>query len=199
MKRMSGNTPEHVSRIREIFTKSAGAQSAAADCISADVAEAASLVTEALRNGRKVLLCGNGGSAADAQHIAAELAGRLRMDRKGLPAIALTVNPSVMTALSNDYGYDKVFSRQVEALAGEGDVVVGISTSGMSANVAAALEAAVGKGAVTIGLTGRSGGDMEAHCSCIVRVPADDTQRIQEVHIVIGHAICEIVETELFG
>jgi D-sedoheptulose 7-phosphate isomerase len=196
---MSGNTEGRASRVREIFIESADAQSAAADGISEDVAEAASLVTEALRSGRKVLLCGNGGSAADAQHVAAELAGRLRMDRAGLPAIALTVNPSVMTALSNDYGYENVFSRQVEALAREGDVVVGISTSGTSPNVAAALKSARERGAVTIGLTGRSGGDMEAHCSRIVRVPADDTQRIQEVHIVIGHAICEIVETELFG
>lgn len=195
---MSGNKDGGVSRVRRIFRESAEAQIKASDAVADEVARAATAVAEALRAGGKILLCGNGGSAADAQHIAAELAGRLRKERAGLPAIALTVNPSVMTALSNDYGYEKVFSRQVEALAREGDVVVGISTSGTSANVTEALRAAVDRGAVTIGLTGNSGGDMEAYCTHIIRVPVDDTQRVQEVHIVVGHAICEIVESDLF-
>ena len=186
-------------RVREIFLESAAAHKAAADALPAIVADAATAVTEALRAGRKVLLFGNGGSAADAQHIAAELAGRLRAERAGLPAIALTVNPSVMTALSNDYGYEKVFSRQVEALAREGDIVVGISTSGASPNVVRALEAALVRGAVTVGLMGAGGGEMEKHCRYAIKVPVDDTQRVQELHIAVGHAICELVEAELFG
>jgi D-sedoheptulose 7-phosphate isomerase len=146
-----------------------------------------------------VLLCGNGGSAADAQHIAAELAGRLRRERAGLPAIALTVNPSVLTAVSNDYGYEMVFARQVDALGRKGDVLIGISTSGTSPNVVRALEAARARGMATIGLMGERGGPMEAHCDVAVAAPSSDTQRIQEIHIVVGHAICEIVESELFG
>jgi D-sedoheptulose 7-phosphate isomerase len=152
-----------------------------------------------LRAGNKVLLCGNGGSAADAQHIAAELAGRLRLERGGLPAVALTVNPSVMTALANDYGYDMVFARQVEALAVRGDVLIGISTSATSPNVLRALEAARDRGVVTIGLAGRDPDEMAALCDHIIAVPDGDTQRVQEIHIAAGHAICEIVESTLFG
>jgi D-sedoheptulose 7-phosphate isomerase len=145
-----------------------------------------------------VLLCGNGGSASDAQHIAAELAGRLRMERRGLPAIALTVNPSILTALSNDYGYELVFARQVEALGQEGDVLVGITTSGGSANVIRALEAARKAGLRTVGLAGRNTVSMVGLCDHLISVQSEDTQRIQEIHIATGHAICEIVESELF-
>lgn len=186
-------------RVEALFRESAEAHARAAESIARDIAGAARAVTDALRDGHKVLLCGNGGSAADAQHLAAELAGRLRIERGGLPAVALTVNPSVMTALSNDYGYEMVFARQVEALGREGDVLVAISTSGRSANVVRALEAARAGGLVTVGLTGEDPGPMGPLCDHSVRAPAADTQRVQEVHIAAGHAICEIVERELFG
>jgi D-sedoheptulose 7-phosphate isomerase len=188
-----------VDRVRAVFTESSRIHAEAAESLSEAVAAAAAAVTAALRAGRKVLLCGNGGSASDAQHIAAELAGRLRLERRGLPAVALTVNPSVLTALSNDYGYDMVFARQVEALGGEGDVLVGISTSGTSANVVSALMAARAGGLTTVGLVGSNPGEMAGLCDHLVAVPSDDTQRIQEIHIAAGHAICEIVESELFG
>jgi D-sedoheptulose 7-phosphate isomerase len=186
-------------RVTSILMASSATLATAAREIAPEVAEAASVVTDALRRGSKVLLCGNGGSAADAQHIAAELAGRLRRDRAGLPAIALTVNASVLTALSNDYGYDAVFARQVEALGREGDVLIGLSTSGSSGNVVRALETGHAGGLATIGLMGQAGSAMEQHCDVSIRVPASDTQRIQEVHITVGHAICEIVEEALFG
>ncbi len=186
-------------RVRAIFAESARVHEMAAESLSDVIAASATAVTDALRAGNKVLLCGNGGSAADAQHIAAELAGRLRLERGGLPAIALTVNPSVMTALANDYGYDMVFARQVEALGREGDVLVGISTSGRSANVVRALEAARSAGLVTVGLVGRDTEQMEGLCDHLIAVPVQDTQRIQEIHIAAGHAMCEIVEAALFG
>jgi D-sedoheptulose 7-phosphate isomerase len=191
--------PGEIERVEEIFRQSSEAHGRAAATLGAVVAEAAALVVAAFRNGAKVLLCGNGGSAADAQHIAAELAGRLRRERDGLPAVALTVNPSVLTAVSNDYGYEKVFARQVEALGRSGDVLIGISTSGSSPNVVRALEAARKLGITTIGLMGERRGPMESHCDVAVAAPSTDTQRIQEIHIVVGHAICEIVESELFG
>ena len=171
----------------------------AAESLSDVIAAAAAAVTASRRPGNKVLLCGNGGSAADAQHIAAELAGRLRLERHGLPAIALTVNPSVMTALANDYGYDMVFARQVEALGRKGDVLVGISTSGSSTNVVRALETARTAGLVTVGLVGQDARQMEGLCDHLIEAPTDDTQRIQEIHIAAGHAMCEIVESALFG
>ena len=196
---MERQTETGAERVRAIFVESAKVHEMAAESLADVVAAAAAAVTDSLRAGKKVLLCGNGGSAADAQHIAAELAGRLRLERAGLPAIALTVNPSVMTALANDYGYDAVFARQVEALGRTGDVLVGISTSGTSANVVAALEAARAAGTVTVGLVGRDAGSMGELCDHLVAVPSDDTQRIQEIHIAAGHAICEIVESALFG
>lgn len=171
----------------------------AAESLCDVIAAAAVAVTDALRAGRKVLLCGNGGSAADAQHIAAELAGRLRLERGGLPAIALTVNPSVMTALANDYGYDMVFARQVEALGREGDVLIGISTSGGSANVVKALETARAAGLITVGLAGPDTEQIVGLCDHLIPVPVRDTQRIQEIHIAAGHAMCEIIESALFA
>ena len=185
--------------MRAIFAESARVHEMAAESLSYVIAASATAVTDALRAGNKVLLCGNGGSAADAQHIAAELAGRLRLERGGLPAIALTVNPSVMTALANDYGYDMVFARQVEALGRKGDVLVGISTSGRSANVVRALETARSAELVTVGLVGRDTEQMEGLCDHLIAVPVQDTQRIQEIHIAAGHAMCEIVESALFG
>jgi D-sedoheptulose 7-phosphate isomerase len=152
----------------------------------------------ALGNGRKVLFAGNGGSAADAQHLAAELVSRFAYDRPGLPAFALTTDTSVLTAIGNDYGYDQLFARQIEAVGAAGDVFFGISTSGRSPNVLCALDAARAKGLVTVGMTGHAGGQMPGRCDYLLRVPSDSTPRIQEGHIAIGHAICQIIEARLF-
>jgi D-sedoheptulose 7-phosphate isomerase len=164
------------------------------------IGEIAELIVKAYRNGKKVILFGNGGSAADAQHIAAELMGKYYLERDPLPAIALTVNTSSLTALGNDYSFGLIFARQLEALGEAGDVVIGISTSGDSENVIRALEVAKGKGLMTVGFTGRDGGrlknDVVHYC---LNIPSEDTPRIQEGHITMGHIICEIVERELFG
>ena len=151
------------------------------------------------RTGGKVVLFGNGGSAADAQHIASELMGRFMLNRQALPAIVLTTNTSTLTAVANDYGYDAVFSRQVEALVNEGDVAIGISTSGNSPNVIEAMKMAKTKGAKTIGLTGGNGGKLAEVADLVLIVPSDSTPRIQEAHITIGHIVCELVEKELSG
>ena len=156
--------------------------------------EASALMVDTLKNGNKVLLCGNGGSAADAQHIAAELTGRYKTERRGLPGIALTTDTSAITAISNDYGYDRVFDRQVEALANEGDLLIGISTSGNSGNILSALKVAKELGCVTVGLSGRDGGKMNDVCDVNLVVPSDDTPRIQEMHILFGHTLCQIVD-----
>ena len=158
---------------------------------------AAKLCISGLNGGGKILIFGNGGSAADAQHIAAELVGRYKIERKGLPAIALTTDTSALTAIGNDYGYDHVFDRQVEALANEGDVVIGISTSGNSDNVINALKLAKDLGCKTIGFTGRDGGMMNSLCDVNLVVPAQDTARIQELHIVIGHTMCHLIENNI--
>ena len=151
-------------------------------------------LTRAILDGNKVLWCGNGGSAADSQHMAAELMGRFRRERCGLPSIALTTDTSILTAIGNDYGYERVFQRQVEALCVKGDVVVGISTSGNSRNVCAALEAAREIGAFTVALTGEGGGNMAAIADATLSVPSRDTARIQEGHILCGHMLCDWVE-----
>jgi len=156
-------------------------------------------IIKAYRDKKKVLIFGNGGSAADAQHIAAELVSKFYMERPGLPAIALNTNVSILTAVGNDYGYERVFARQVEALASEGDVVIGISTSGNSPNVLAALEAAKGIGAYTVGLAGLKGSKIGSVADLTFNVPSKDTPRIQEVHITAGHIICEVVEKEMFS
>ena len=157
----------------------------------------ADLIINAYRNGGKVVLFGNGGSAADAQHIAAELVGQFLIKRQSFPAIALNTNTSILTAIANDYGYDLIFARQVEALVDNGDVVIGISTSGNSPNVVNAIELAKTKGAKTVVLTGGSGGKLAEAADLTLTVPSDSTPRIQEAHITIGHIICEIVEEEL--
>jgi len=157
------------------------------------------LIIKAFRNDKKMFLCGNGGSAADAQHIAAELSGRFYLDRKPLFAEALHVNTSYLTAVANDYSYEKVFSRLVEAKGRPGDILIGISTSGNSKNVIEAMEVANKIGMITIGLTGNTGGKMAYICKYCVKVPSTDTPRIQEAHILIGHIICEVVEKELFS
>ena len=156
----------------------------------------AKYVEKALAEGHKVLFCGNGGSAADSQHLAAEFVGRFQKERKGLPAIALTVDTSILTAVANDYGYDTVFARQVQALGEPGDVLVGISTSGNSKNVLLAVEEAKAKGITCIGLTAEGGGKMAAACDICLAVPAKVTARAQEMHILMGHILCELVDHE---
>ncbi|NQU06330.1 MAG: D-sedoheptulose 7-phosphate isomerase [Calditrichaeota bacterium] len=157
----------------------------------------AETIANALKNDHKLLLFGNGGSAADAQHVAAEMVGRFEMERKAYPAIALTTDTSILTAIGNDYGFEKVFSRQVEALVCEGDVAVGISTSGSSANVLKGLVTAKEKGAVCISFTGGRGGALPGNCDICFIAPADKTCRIQELHIAAWHVICDLVEKEL--
>jgi len=155
---------------------------------------AAQMMVETLQSGHKILLCGNGGSAADAQHIAAELTGRYKSERKGLPGIALTTDTSALTAIANDYGYARVFDRQVEALANTGDMLIGISTSGNSDNIISALNLAQSLGCKTLGFSGRTGGKMNESCDLNLVVPSEDTPRIQEMHILIGHILCQAVD-----
>ena len=157
---------------------------------------AAKICIDSLKKGGKILIIGNGGSAADAQHIAAELVGRYKAERKGLSAIALTTDTSVITSIANDYGYLHVFDRQVEALANEGDVVIGISTGGGSANVISALKLANDLGCKTIGFSGRDGGEFNALCDVNLIAIAEATPRIQEMHILIGHTLCHLIELE---
>jgi D-sedoheptulose 7-phosphate isomerase len=155
-------------------------------------------MVKCFRNGGKVLFCGNGGSAADAQHLAAELSGRYYYDRDPLPAEALHVNTSFLTAVANDYSFDEVYARMVKGNGQKGDILVGFSTSGNSANIIRAFEQALQSGMTTVGFTGKSGGKLKEHCCYLVNVPSSDTPRIQESHITIGHIICQIVESELF-
>ena len=157
---------------------------------------AAKLCIDSLINGNKILIFGNGGSAADAQHIAAELVGRYKTERKGLSAIALTTDTSILTSVSNDYGYLYLFKRQVEALANDGDVLIGISTGGTSANVVSALKIAKKLGCQSIGFSGRDGGEFNSVCDVNLKAIAEDTPRIQEMHILFGHIICHLIELE---
>jgi D-sedoheptulose 7-phosphate isomerase len=161
-----------------------------------DLAAAAQLCIDSIRNGGKILLFGNGGSAADAQHIAAELIGRYKTDRKSLPAIALSTDTSALTSIANDYGYDNVFKRQIEGIANKGDVAIGISTSGNSSNVINALKLALELNCKTIGFSGQVVGEMKDICDINLAVPSEDTPRIQEMHIVIGHTICHLIDRE---
>ncbi|HVC46971.1 MAG TPA: D-sedoheptulose 7-phosphate isomerase [Terracidiphilus sp.] len=151
-------------------------------------------MARAVLAGKKILWCGNGGSAADSQHLAAELMGRYRRERRGLPSVALTTDTSILTAIGNDYGFDRVFARQVEGLCAPGDVVVGISTSGNSRNVCAALETAKSLGAFTVAFTGESGGELLSLADITLRMPSSDTARIQEGHILCGHMLCDWIE-----
>lgn len=171
----------------------------AADALLARVEAAALACITALNNGGKILLAGNGGSAADAQHIAGEFVSRFAFDRPGLPAIALTTDSSILTAIGNDYGYEKLFARQVQAHAQKGDVFIAYSTSGKSPNVIAALQEAKSRGVVCIGMTGNRGGPMQALCEHYLDVPSGDTPKIQEGHAVLGHILCGLVERALFA
>ena len=158
------------------------------------IESAAKICIESLKNGGKILIFGNGGSAADAQHIAAELVSRYKTERKGLAAIALTTDSSIITAIGNDYGFDIIFTRQIEALSNQGDVAMGISTGGTSENILKALNLSNEKNCKTIGLSGRGGGGFNKICDINLVVPAEDTPRIQEMHIFIGHTICHLIE-----
>ncbi|HPC97864.1 MAG TPA: D-sedoheptulose 7-phosphate isomerase [Bacteroidales bacterium] len=168
------------------------------DLLIKEISNSAEVCVEALKAGRKILIAGNGGSAADAQHMAGELVNRFMFERPGLSAIALTTDTSVLTSVSNDSGFEEVFSRQVEALGSEGDVLILISTSGRSMNILKAAETAHKKNVSVIGLTGRTGGQMDKYCDLLIKVPSDNTPRIQECHILIEHILCSIIENKIF-
>lgn len=163
------------------------------------IEEVAKLCVSLYRGSNKTILAGNGGSAADAQHIAAELVGRYGFDRPSIPSLALTTDTSNLTAIGNDYGYDKVFSRQLEGMGQSGDIFIGISTSGNSVNIINAFHSAKTKGIITVALVGRDGGEMAKIADYAIVVPSDSTPRIQESHILIGHILCDIIEKEIFG
>ena len=186
-------------RIQKFLKKSGDLKYQVAETLSGEILKAAHTICDCISGGGKLLLMGNGGSAADSQHIAAELIGRFKKERKAIPALALTVDSSALTALGNDYGFDTIFSRQVEALATPNDAVIGISTSGNSRNVIQALNLAREVGSSTIGLMGNDGGHMKNCVDVGIIVPSNDTARIQEVHITVGHIICEIIEQDLYS
>ena len=163
------------------------------------IAASVDLIVNAFRNGNRVYFCGNGGSAADAQHLAAEFSGRFYTDRKALPAEALHCNTSYLTAVGNDYGFDEIYSRLIDGIGEKGDVLVGLSTSGNSPNILKAFNTAKKKEMITIGFTGKSGGEMRALCNHLINIPSTDTPRIQESHIMIGHIICQLVEEKYFA
>lgn len=167
--------------------------------LAPQIAEMVALLVETFTRGGKLLVMGNGGSAADAQHFVAEIVGRFKLERRGLPAIALSTDTSILTAIGNDYGFDRVFHRQVEALAAPGDLVVGISTSGNSPNVQQALILAREKGCRTVGLLGKDGGSIKQYCDLALVVPTPDTPRVQEGHITIIHIVCDLLEKTMFA
>ena len=186
------------SAARAALSASASALAEVAKRNAVAVAQAAETIVDCFENGGTVYFCGNGGSAADAQHLAAEFSGRYLVDRPGLPAVALTTNSSALTAIGNDYGYDEVFSRQLEGLGAPGDVLVAITTSGRSGSIRNAIAAADALGMVTIGMTGAKGAEFAATCDIALVTPSDSTPNIQEGHIAMGHAFCLLVERALF-
>ena len=163
------------------------------------IAASVDVIVNAFRNGNRVYFCGNGGSAADAQHLAAEFSGRFYTNRKALPAEALHCNTSYLTAVANDYGFDEIYSRLIDGIGETGDILIGLSTSGNSANIVKAFETAKKKAMITIGFTGKSGGNMKPLCDHLVNIPSTDTPRIQESHIMVGHIICQLVEENYFA
>jgi D-sedoheptulose 7-phosphate isomerase len=189
-------------RIQRHFSLSIETKQKASELLPEAIASAASVMIQALRGGNKILSCGNGGSAGDAQHFSSELLNRFEMERPGLPAIALTTDSSTLTSIANDYAYREIFSKQVLALGKEGDVLLAISTSGNSDNVAAALHAAHERQMPIIALTGKDGGEMAGILTdkdIEVRVPSDSTARIQESHLVVIHCLCDLIDQHLFG
>lgn len=189
----------HRDEIRRQLEESCRVKQNFSEALLARVEQLAEQAAAALGRGNKVVLFGNGGSAADAQHLAAELVVRLRADRPGLPALALTTNPSVLTAASNDYGFEQVFARQIESLVAPGDVLIALSTSGNSPNVVRGLEAGERRGAYRVALTGETGGAVADKADLLINVPSRDSQRIQEAHITIGHIVCSLIEQMHFG
>lgn len=169
------------------------------DLLLEKILETINKITNCFQTGHKVFFCGNGGSAADAQHLAAEFSGRFYLDRSGLPATALHCNTSHLTAVGNDMGFDQIYSRLLEGSASSGDILVGLSTSGNSGNIIKAFEKAREMNVYVIGFTGRTGGKMKDLCDLLINIPSDDTPRIQESHMLIGHIVCEIVEQNLFS
>lgn len=190
---------DHVSQIRAQLQESCRVKQSFSDELIRRIAQFAVISAEALAAGKKLVFFGNGGSAADAQHLAAELVVKLRNDRPGLAALALTVNPSVITAAANDYGFQQVFARQIESLVTPGDVLVALSTSGVSPNVVLGIEAGARCQARRIALTGETGGDLADKVDLLLNVPSRDPQRIQEAHITIGHIACSLIEEIRFG
>jgi D-sedoheptulose 7-phosphate isomerase len=182
---INSHIQNHIEVVRQLADETPDLEGVAVVCI------------EALRNGNKLLAAGNGGSVADAHHFAAELTGRFKKERKALPALALDANPSAVTAIGNDYSFAKVYSRQIEALAQKGDVFFGISTSGNSENIIEALKAAKISGCKTIGLTGKTGGNMVELCDFLINIPSEDTPRIQEMHSLIIHTLSDLIEDAL--
>ena len=191
----------NISEIKRIIEDSIATKQAivSGQTLMQTASKIANAITLCYRNGGKVLFCGNGGSAADAQHLAAELSGRFYFDRPPLDAEALHVNSSYVTAVANDYTYDEIYSRYVNGVGKKGDVLIGISTSGNSENILRALKVAKSKGLVTVAMTGESGGKMKDVVDYLLNVPSTDTPRIQEAHIMLGHIFCQIVEEDLFG
>ena len=190
-------SPEEIETVRRTIQESIQVKEGLLQTAVPHIVQAADWIVRSYREGGKLILFGNGGSAADAQHIAAELVGRFERERRALPAIALTTNSSTLTAIGNDYDYAKIFSRQIEAWAKPEDVVIGISTSGNSPNVLEGVAAAKAKGAKTIGLTGEKGGKMASKTDLCIKVPSSSTARIQESHIMIGHILCLLVDQQL--
>lgn len=188
-------------KIRKIISESVEVKNKLLETegILRSVDEIASLMVQALKNGNRIYFCGNGGSAADAQHLAAEFSGRFYIDRDALPAEALHCNTSYITAVGNDYGYDLVYARLIKGIGNKGDFLVGLSTSGNSVNIIKAFEVAREKGIVTVGFTGQSGGKMKELSDYLLNVPSSNTPRIQESHIMLGHIICQLVEEQYFG
>lgn len=184
----------HAEEIRRQLAESARVKQSFPDTLIAGIGEFAERGAVALCSGGKLVFFGNGGSAADAQHLAAELVVRMRKEREGLAALALTTNTSILTAAGNDYGFERVFARQIESLVSEKDVLVAISTSGTSANIVAGVEAGRKRRAFVVGMTGESGGQLKGKVDLLLNVPSNDPQRIQEAHITIGHIVCSMIE-----
>lgn len=191
---------DNIAHIKQTINQSISVKEKIAEnpALLANINIAAELLIKAFSKGNKVLFCGNGGSAADAQHLAAELSGRFYYDRAPLPAEALHVNTSYLTAVANDYSYDQVYARYIRGAGKQGDILIGLSTSGNSANVIEAFKEAKKLGMLTIAFTGADGGKMRDICDVLINIPSNDTPRIQESHITVGHVICEIVEKKLF-
>jgi len=191
-----------ISRIKQNFQDSISTKQLSADLLAEPLAIAAQMITQCLLGGGKILSCGNGGSAGDAQHFSSEMLNRFEMERPGLPAVALTTDSSTLTSIANDYSYDQVFSKQVSALGQQGDILLAISTSGNSTNVNRAIEAAHEREMQVIALSGKQGGDMASALTADdveIRVPSDSTARIQEVHLLAIHCICDLVDHQLLG